>query len=105
MLAPLFFSSFALASTDALQLPETDAPIVVDGVLDDGAWARAAELTSPDFTRYVPTAGGPHGSTTVVKVVQDEKHLYVGVEVSGSLPPVARISPREDINNDDQIGV
>ena len=105
MLAPLLFSSLALASTDALQLPETATPILVDGVLNDSAWAQAAELTSPDFKRYVPTAGGPHASTTVVRVIQDEKHLYIGIEVSGGAPPVARISPREDINNDDQIGV
>jgi len=105
MLALLFLSSLATASTDALRLPRTDRPIQVDGRLDDPGWADATELTTPDFTRYIPTAGGAHGSSTHVRVLQDEKHLYIGIEVTGGAPPVARIAPREDINNDDQIGV
>ena len=101
----LLISGVAAASADALDLPETDRPIVVDGILDDEGWSRSTPLTSSDFRRYIPTAGGTHPSTTIVRVIQDEAHIYLGIDVSNGPPPVARIAPREDINNDDQIGV
>jgi hypothetical protein len=94
----------APAPSDGLDLTHLDTPIVIDGSLDDDGWARAAPVTS--FQRFLPTPGGAHDSQTEVRVAQDDKHLYVGVRVTGtSHPPVARIAPREDINNDDQIGI
>ncbi|HCH61958.1 MAG: hypothetical protein CL927_16950, partial [Deltaproteobacteria bacterium] len=87
-----------------IELVRLDESIVVDGVLDDAGWSRVEPVT--DFRRYVPTPGGPHGSSTEVRVAQDEKNLYIGVRVHGTThPPVARLAPREDINNDDQIGI
>ncbi len=81
-----------------------DGPIVVDGRLDDEAWGAAEPIDG--FVRYQPTPGGAHGSTTEVRVLQDADTLYFGVKVSGcTQQPVARIAPREDINNDDQIGI
>ncbi len=103
--------SFIAASALAAPAPEAgldlmrlDAPIVVDGSLDDAGWAHTTPITR--FQRFRPTPGGAHESQTEVRVVQDHKHLYIGVRVTGtSHPPVARIAPREDINNDDQIGI
>lgn len=91
------------AAHPGLDLPEVRGNIVIDGVLDDDGWRDVPPVT--DFVRYLPTPGGAHGSTTSVRVAQDDKHLYIGVKVSGGAPPVARIAPREDINNDDQIGI
>jgi len=104
MLGLFFIAAASAASPTGLDLVTLDTPIVVDGVLDDAGWRRVEPLT--DFRRYIPTPGGPHGSTTEVRVAQDDAHIYVGVKVSGTThPPVARIAPREDINNDDQIGI
>ena len=102
MLGLLLVASAAAGT--GLDLVHLDTPIEIDGRLDDPGWQRVDPIT--DFDRYIPTPGGPHGSRTEVRVAQDATTLYVGVRVSGTThPPVARISPREDINNDDQIGI
>ncbi len=79
-------------------------PIEVDGRLDEPCWAEAPAVT--EFLRYRPAAGGPPVGTTEVRFLQDDKHLYVSARVRGADYPIrARISPREDINSDDQIGI
>ncbi len=78
--------------------------LVVDGRLDEAAWAGVAPIT--EFSRFRPTAGGPPPGTTEVRFLQDDQALYVGIRVQGTDDPVrARISPREDINSDDQVGI
>ncbi|MCA9489348.1 MAG: carbohydrate binding family 9 domain-containing protein [Myxococcales bacterium] len=78
--------------------------IVLDGVLDEAAWSGAAPVT--DFVRFRPTAGGAPPGRTEVRFLQDDQAFYVGIRVSGTDDPVrARISPREDINSDDQVGI
>ena len=58
------------------------------------------------FDRYIPTDGGPPPGKTEVRFLQDEEFLYIGVVVSEiNYDLQARISPREQINDDDQIGV
>ena len=82
----------------------TAGPIVVDGRLDEADWARAEPVS--DFRRYLPTAGGAPDGVTEVRFLQDERTLYIGVTVRGlSYAPRARVSPREDINDDDQVGI
>lgn len=76
----------------------------VDGVLDEPAWARATPVTT--FERFQPTPGGAPAEQIEVRFVQDEDTLYVGVHVWGTAAPVrARVSPREDIDSDDQVGL
>jgi len=83
---------------------QAEGVIGVDGRLDEADWGRAVPVT--DFLRYEPTDGGPPAGTTEVRFLQDADNLYVGVRVRGQVPPVrARVSPREDINADDQIAV
>ena len=83
---------------------DATAPVVVDGRLDEADWARAEPIT--DFRRYLPTAGGPPDGATEVRFLQDERNLYIGITVRDtSYAPRARVSPREDINDDDQVGV
>ena len=83
---------------------QTSGPITIDGVLDESDWQLAVPIT--EFTRFRPTAGpGPAGETEV-RFLQDAEHLYIGISVSNTdYEPRARISPREDINDDDQIGI
>ncbi len=80
------------------------SPIDIDGHLDEAAWADAEPVT--DFIRFQPAKGGPAPGNTEVRFLQDERALYVGIRVSESPVRVrARISPRERINADDQVGV
>jgi hypothetical protein len=51
------------------------APIVVDGTLDDAAWAAAPVLT--DFVQQLPSTGYPARFRTEVRVLYDATNLYV----------------------------
>lgn len=85
----------------------TDVPegtVVIDGDLSDAAWATAPVL--PGMLRFRPTDGGPPPGETTVRLLRDDHFLYVSIAVRDAERPVrARISPREDINDDDQIGI
>ena len=85
----------------------TDVPegtVVIDGDLSDAAWAAAPEL--PGLLRFRPTEGGPPPGTTSIRLLRDDRFLYVAISVRDAEKPVrARVSPREDINSDDQIGI
>ncbi len=76
------------ASTAAAQAinPETAArpvmratritrPITVDGVLDEAEWATATVLT--DFVQQLPSTGFPATFKTDVRLLYDERNLYV----------------------------
>jgi len=81
-----------------------DSEIDVDGVLDEPAWERAQPVT--DFLRFQPIAGGPPPGHTQVRFLQDDRYLYVGVRITQADYPIrARVSRREDINADDQVGI
>ena len=95
--------SVAVAA-EPLFVADATGPITIDGVLDEESWALAAP--ADDFVRNNPSAGGPAPGHTEVRFVQDERALYVGMRVTESEAKVrARISAREEINSDDQIGV
>ena len=51
------------------------SPIVVDGTLDDAAWAAAPVLT--DFVQQLPSTGYPARFRTEVRVLYDATNLYV----------------------------
>ena len=77
---------------------------VIDGVMDDAAWRAAKPVT--DFTRFIPSPGGAPPGTTEVLLLQDATTLYVGVRIRDPGYAIrARVSPREAINADDQIGL
>ena len=95
----------AALATEPLAIPELeDVDIRVDGAMDEAVWEQGALVT--DFLKYQPADGGPPAGTTEVRMLHDGKTLYVGVRVRDSEVPVrARISARERINADDQIGL
>ena len=79
-------------------------PIVVDGALTETAWAQAPAVV--DFLQYTPVDGGPPEGRTEVRFLQDDRALYVGIRVLDPGYAVrARISARERINADDQVGI
>lgn len=96
------------SSANALDAPaivtHTNEPIQIDGVLDEPVWENAIPVTT--FKRYRPTDGGEPPGITEIRFVQDQTTLYIGIRVSEVDYPIqARISPREDVNDDDQVGI
>ena len=57
---------------------------VVDGVLDDDVWARAALIE--EFVQQEPNEGAPGTERTEVRVLYDGANLYVGVRAFDSSP-------------------
>lgn len=93
-----------LAAAAPAQVHTTPEPVRIDGVLDESAWERATAVT--DFLRFIPTEGEAPPGRTEVRFLQDDKNLYVGVRISEARYGLrARISRREDINADDQVGI
>lgn len=66
-----------------VQAVKASDDIDVDGVLDEEDWQRAK--TTSDFFRTEPRQGGPYLYNTYVKVLYDDKNLYVGVFAQDSL--------------------
>ena len=76
----------------------------MDGDLDEPSWQSATPVT--DFLKYTPTEGGPPPGVTEVRFLQDDRNLYVGIRVADAPYRVrARMSARERINADDQVGI
>jgi len=104
---PFFFLSMfhMMAHAEEQAIVSTTAEsITIDGQLSEPAWSNATPITN--FIQYLPTEGGLPSGKTEVRFLQDEKHLYIGIHVSNTdYKPQATITPREQINDDDQVGV
>lgn len=90
----------------ALEIPALPgAEIVIDGRLDEAAWARAAVVT--DFVRWRPEPGGGAPGPTEARIWFDDKQIYFGFVCDDPEPGRVRahVMPREDIDDDDQIGI
>ncbi len=85
-------------------LGETDA-IVVDGRMDEEVWARAAVID--EFVGHRPEEGFAPAGETRVRVAADDRHLYFFFEarLDDDRRVRAYIAEREDINDDDQVGI
>jgi len=68
----------------AVEARRIDAPIRVDGRLDEPAWARAQVID--DFVQQDPDEGEPVTERTEVRVLYDADRLYVGFECYDSQP-------------------
>jgi Domain of unknown function (DUF5916) len=68
------------------EVPATRAgtAIVLDGVLDEGAWASAPVIS--DFTQSRPDRGYPMTQRTEIRIVYDDAYLYIGGEMWDTEP-------------------
>jgi len=66
----------AIRATKQLEAVRTSEPIVVDGRLDEPAWARAPVAT--DFIQQEPVEGAISTERSEVRVLYDDDALYVG---------------------------
>ena len=105
LLTPLVISTVAAQATPVshAERPVASARraqgrFVLDGRLDDAAWAGAVPVTA--FTRLDPEEGRPASERTEVYIIYDAEALYVGARLHDSAPVSSRLVRRDAQVND-----
>jgi hypothetical protein len=81
----------------------TEKP-VIDGVLDDPCW-KTGEWAG-DFTQWVPSEGAKPSQPTQIKILYDDKNIYVAIRAFDSEPErIIRKAGRRDEFNGDAMGI
>jgi hypothetical protein len=90
----------------AIDLSRAAQPPVIDGRLDDPAWAGPA-LGLPEWISYNPVRGQTIPQTTEVRVSYDDTGIYFAFHCVDPEPDKVRatLSRRDDLWNDDWVGV
>jgi hypothetical protein len=88
-----------------VEVSRTPAPIEVDGVLDDEAWAPLQPFT--DFVQRDPDEGMPATESTELLLAYDDEALYVGARLHDSEPDKieVRLSRRDDHSESDRFSI
>ena len=94
----------ALGGLPTTTLVRADVPPVIDGVLDDPAWAAAVKFE--DWKTYKPDMGKDPSQRTVAYLTYDADNLYFAVRCFDTEPAKikAAVSKRDGIDADDIIG-
>lgn len=108
-IALLIFASPIFAQengTRRIRVLHITEPIKIDGRLDEPAWSQAEPAT--DFRQQEPSEGEPASEKTEVRLLFDDKNLYVAVHAFDSEP--SRINARElvrdaSFSNDDKVEI
>ena len=69
------------------------APVRIDGRLDEPVWQGADSIT--DFIQSQPRTGYPATEPTVVRILYDDRALYIGAELYDSQPDELIVSTLE----------
>jgi len=84
---PPWGEPFSLEKTAAYQCVRAEKPIVIDGVLDDPAWAHAQVIEhfivppKLDWTAFQMTNPRRARSLTHAKIMWDDKYLYLAAQM------------------------
>ncbi len=86
----------------ALRIQEV---IKIDGDIDEAIWSKAENAV--DFTQYAPNPGKPASQNTTVKVLYDNKALYISAVLKDSHPDsiLQQLSQRDELEISDWFGV
>ncbi len=90
-----------------VSLPRIDGPdadVIIDGVLDEAVWQRAALLTG--FSLYAPVDSRPAPDSTDVRVWYSSEAIYFGIrafEPHGRV--AATLADRDRVSTDDNIEI
>lgn len=107
LIALLFAPGLVLATPRVGGVPlGPGEAISIDGRLDESAWKRSEPLS--DFFGTQPVEGMPVEANTTVRVLYDDKTLYVAFECELADPDDrvrGYVAAREDVNRDDQVGI
>lgn len=77
------------------------APVVLDGRLDDPAWATADSIAR--LTQVTPVSGGPAESRTVVRVLVSPRDITFGIAAYGAPGvPITSFSKARDASLNDE---
>jgi hypothetical protein len=92
--------------TRRIRVLRISEPIKIDGRLDEPAWSEAVAAT--DFRQQEPNEGTPASEKTDVRVLFDDRNLYIGIHAFDSEP--ANINARElvrdaSFSNDDKVEI
>jgi hypothetical protein len=108
-----FLAAFQLAATQPavyngragdinVAAPKVEAAVVIDGRLDEPAWANAALLTG--FSLYQPADGRPAPDSTEVRVWYSSDAIHFGIRAYAEPGTVAAtLADRDRIGSDDNI--
>ncbi|MBI2406814.1 MAG: carbohydrate binding family 9 domain-containing protein [Gemmatimonadetes bacterium] len=97
-------SSAATAALPAAVAAHRASPVTIDGRLDDAAWNAATPITA--FRQYQPIEGAPATLPTEIRILFDDRALYIGARLSdpqghaGLRAPRARRDQLLDGNGD-----
>ena len=89
--APLFAQDMAssrISSDKVLAVARTEAPPVIDGVLDDAVWANAPSMD--DMHQFAPVDHTDPSERTEVYILYDSDNLYIGARMYDSDPEQIR---------------
>jgi hypothetical protein len=78
-------------------------PLRIDGRLDEAAWASATPLTR--FVQRQPDEGAPATDPIDVRILFDDRALYVGARMVSSAPIQAPLGRRDDDDRSENIQV
>jgi len=89
----------------AVSAERVDRPPVLDGRLDDPAWARATPITT--LIQRDPDEGAPSSERVAVRVLYDADALFVGARLFDSDPHdiVSRLGRRDAATHSDEFRV
>ncbi len=104
-LALLAAGSPSLATPAPLEVPPADAPLVIDGRLDESAWQRAARI--PLEYEVYPGENSPAPVKTECLVLRTPAALYVAFRASDPDPRAIRahLSDRDRAARNDIVGI
>ncbi len=89
----------AQSTVPAITAVRLNGDIKIDGIIDEAVWSDAPEVTG--FLQFEPKPGRPASSETVVKILYDDKAIYVAAKLNDSHPD----SINKQLSERDQIGV
>jgi len=77
---------------------------IIDGVLDDACWKTGN--WAGDFVQWIPTEGGKPSQPTFVKILYDDKSIYVALRAVDREPKkISRKAGRRDVFAGDMTGI
>jgi hypothetical protein len=91
---PVVAAQPPVAERPRIRAVRTAQPPVIDGKLEDAAWARA--VPSDTFTQHFPDEGAPPSERTSIRILYDDDAIYVGVECDQVHSPVVKRLMRRD---------
>ena len=88
------FDARPLPARPHITATRTPQPPIIDGRLDDAVWATAAP--SDMFVQHFPDEGAPPSERTTVRVLYDDKNVYIGIGAEQVNAPIVKRLARRD---------